>query len=149
MAGKTGGNIEALKKENPNLQTYLRGPGDKIPDWGVLEKSIYGVDVARQMMRIAVMNLVLHDVAGAKIKRGNPLSEISGLTDEDVHRKYKVILSNPPFAGKLPKESIRSDLPSNARKSELLFLFSCGNHWRRRLRGGGPMVYFRVIWPPR
>jgi type I restriction enzyme M protein len=119
---KRGGDIEALKKENPNLQTYLRGLGDKIPDWGVLEKSIYGVDVARQMMRIAVMNLVLHDVAEAKIKRGNPLSEISGLTDEDVHRKYKVILSNPPFAGTLPKESIRSDLPSNARKSELLFL---------------------------
>jgi type I restriction enzyme M protein len=33
-----------------------------------------------------------------------------------------VILSNPPFAGVLPKESIRKDLPTNSKKSELLFL---------------------------
>lgn len=32
------------------------------------------------------------------------------------------ILSNPPFAGVLPKESIRKDLPTNSKKSELLFL---------------------------
>jgi len=37
-------------------------------------------------------------------------------------RRYKVILSNPPFAGVLPKESIRKDLPTNSKKSELLFL---------------------------
>ena len=32
------------------------------------------------------------------------------------------MLANPPFAGMLPKESIRSDLPTNSKKSELLFL---------------------------
>ena len=37
-------------------------------------------------------------------------------------RKYKVILSNPPFAGVLPQESIRKDLPTNSKLSELLFL---------------------------
>jgi type I restriction enzyme M protein len=39
-----------------------------------------------------------------------------------LNRRYKVILSNPPFAGVLPKESIRKDLPTNSKKSELLFL---------------------------
>jgi type I restriction enzyme M protein len=39
-----------------------------------------------------------------------------------MQRKYKIILSNPPFAGVLPKESIRKDLPKNTKKSELLFL---------------------------
>lgn len=47
---------------------------------------------------------------------------MGGLSEDDLARKYKVILSNPPFAGVLPKESIRKDLPTNSKKSELLFL---------------------------
>jgi type I restriction enzyme M protein len=73
------------------------------------------------MMRISMMNLVLHGIRGARLKRANVLSEMGGLTEDDLHRRYKVILSNPPFAGQIPKESIRSDLPTSSKKSELLF----------------------------
>jgi len=118
----TGKTIEELKEANPCLQTYLRGPGEKLPDWGVLESSIFGVDVSRQLMRISMMNLVLHGLQNANVKRGNTLSEYGGLTEEDLRRKYKVILSNPPFAGTIPKDSMRSDLPTNSKKSELLFM---------------------------
>ena len=104
------------------LQTYRKGPGEKIPDWELLERSIYGIDVSRQMMRIAMMNLVLHGIRKANVKRANTLSDMGGLTEDDLNRRYKVILSNPPFAGVLPKESIRKDLPTNSKKSELLFL---------------------------
>lgn len=114
--------IEDLKKEIPNLQTYKKGSGELISNWDKLEKSIYGVDVSRQIMRIAVMNAVLHGIPNANIKRANTLSKVQGLTEDDIHRQYKVILSNPPFAGKLPTESIRDDLPTNSKKSELLFL---------------------------
>lgn len=114
--------IEAAKKEIATLQTYRKGPGEKIPDWGLLERSIYGIDVSRQMMRIAMMNLVLHGIRQANVKRANTLSDMGGLTEDDLTRKYKIILSNPPFAGVLPKESIRKDLPTNSKKSELLFL---------------------------
>jgi type I restriction enzyme M protein len=69
-----------------------------------------------------MMNLVLHGIRNARVKRANTLSELGGLTEDDLARKYKVILSNPPFAGVLPKESIRKDLPTNSKKSELLFL---------------------------
>ena len=102
--------------------TYKKGNGDMVPDWGILEASIYGVDVSRQIMRIATMNMVLHGLMKANVKRGNTLSEMGGLTEEDLYRQYKVILSNPPFAGVLPKESIRENLPKNTKKSELLFL---------------------------
>ncbi|OPY84400.1 MAG: putative type I restriction enzymeP M protein [Syntrophorhabdus sp. PtaU1.Bin153] len=74
------------------------------------------------MMRIAMMNLVLHGIRQANVKRANTLSDMGGLTEDDLNRRYKVILSNPPFAGVLPKESIRKDLPTNSKKSELLFL---------------------------
>ncbi len=114
--------LEQAKKEIPNLQTYRKGPGERIPDWGRLEASIYGTDVSRQMMRISVMNLVLHGIRKARLKRANVLSEMSGLTEDDLNRRYKVILSNPPFAGQVPQESIRADLPTKSKKSELLFL---------------------------
>lgn len=117
-----GQSIEEAKKEIPTLQTYRKGPGEKIPNWELLEKSIYGIDVSRQMMRIAMMNLVLHGIRHAAVKRANTLSDMGGLTEDDLNRRYKVILSNPPFAGVLPKESIRKDLPTNSKKSELLFL---------------------------
>jgi type I restriction enzyme M protein len=111
-----------MKKDIPNLQTYRKGNGDKIPNWELLEGSLFGIDVSRQMMRIATMNMVLHGVPKSNIKRANTLSDLGGLSDEDLKRKYKVILSNPPFAGVLPQDSIRKDLPTNSKKSELLFL---------------------------
>ncbi len=117
-----GQTLDEAKKAIPTLQTYRKGPGEKIPDWGILEQSIFGIDVSRQMMRIAMMNLVLHGIRHAMVKRANTLSDMGGLTEDDLARKYKVILSNPPFAGQLPKESIRKDLPTNSKKSELLFL---------------------------
>jgi type I restriction enzyme M protein len=114
--------IEEAKRAIPTLQTYRKGPGEKVPNWELLERSIYGIDVSRQMMRIGMMNLVLHGIRKANVKRANTLSDMGGLTEEDLNRRYKVILSNPPFAGVLPKESIRKDLPTNSKKSELLFL---------------------------
>jgi type I restriction enzyme M protein len=119
---RKGLTLEEAKEQMPNLQTYRKGAGEKIPDWGVLEASIHGTDVSRQMMRISMMNLVLHGIGKARLKRANVLSEMGGLTEDDLSRKYKVILSNPPFAGMLPKDSIRHDLPTNSKKSELLFL---------------------------
>ncbi|MDE2888638.1 MAG: class I SAM-dependent DNA methyltransferase [Gemmatimonadota bacterium] len=117
-----GQTLDQVKKEMPRLQTYRKGAGEKIPDWSLFEASIYGTDVSRQMMRISMMNLVLHGIRRANLKRGNVLSEMSGLTEEDLNRRYRVILSNPPFAGQIPSESIRQDLPSKSRKSELRFL---------------------------
>jgi type I restriction enzyme M protein len=114
--------LAQAKKQIPNLQTYRKGAGEKIPDWAVLEHSIYGIEVSRQMMRISMMNLVLHGIRNAHVKRANALSELGGLSDDDLNRKYKVILSNPPFAGMLPTDSIRKDLPTQSKKSELLFL---------------------------
>ncbi|MDD5198390.1 MAG: class I SAM-dependent DNA methyltransferase [Terrimicrobiaceae bacterium] len=119
---KKGLTLEQARTQMPRLQTWRKGAGEKIPDWELLERSIFGIEVSRQMMRISMMNLVLHGIRNAHVKRANALSEMGGLTDEDLRRRYRVILSNPPFAGVLPKESIRKDLPTQSKKSELLFL---------------------------
>jgi type I restriction enzyme M protein len=119
---KKGLTLAQARAQMPALQTWRKGAGEKIPDWELLERSIFGIEVSRQMMRISMMNLVLHGIRNAHVKRANALSEMGGLTDEDLRRRYKVVLSNPPFAGVLPKESIRKDLPTQSKKSELLFL---------------------------
>lgn len=119
---KRGQTLAEAQQAIPRLQTYRKGMGDKLPSWEILEQSIYGYDVSRQMMRIAMMNLVLHNIPNARLKRANVLSDQGGLTEDDLHRRYKVMLANPPFAGQLPKDSIRGDLPTNSKKSELLFL---------------------------
>ena len=119
---KEGVSLEEAKARNAALQTYRKGPGDLLPDWGQLEASLFGHDVSSKMVRIARMNLVLHGFPRAKLRRANTLSDVGGLTEDDLARRYKVILSNPPFAGMLPRDSIRSDLPTNSKKSELLFL---------------------------
>ena len=119
---KRGQTIAEAKAAIPNLQTWRKGAGEKIPNWAVLEQSIYGWEVSRQMMRVSMMNLVLHGIRAAHVKRANALSKMGGLTDEDLRRKYRVVLSNPPFAGVLPKESIRGDLATTSKKSEILFL---------------------------
>ena len=119
---KRGQTLEEAKAEFPNLQTYVKGAGEKLPDWKRLEDSVFGYDVSRSMMRISMMNLVLHGIGHAQVKRANVLSEHGGLSEADIDRKYNVVLANPPFAGTLPQESIRADLPTKAKKSELLFL---------------------------
>lgn len=119
---KKGKTLAELKAEMPRLQTYRKGAGEKIPDWSLLEASVFGTDVSRQMVRISMMNLVLHGIRHARLKRANSLSDMGGLTEDDLRRRYKVILANPPFAGQLPKDSIRADLPTHSKKSELLFL---------------------------
>ncbi len=117
-----GQTLQEVRKEIPNLQTYHRGAGERIPDWARLEASLFGHDVSRQILRIATMNLVLHGLPAARLKRANTLSETGGLNEDDLCRRYKIILSNPPFTGVLPKASIRKDLPTSSRRCELLFL---------------------------
>jgi type I restriction enzyme M protein len=116
--------VTAATNEFPNLQTYPRGIGDRLPkdDWKKLEASLFGHDVSSQMIRVALMNLVLHGVPKAKLRRANSLAETGGLTEDDKIRRYQVILANPPLAGLMSTDSIRADLPTNSHKSELLFL---------------------------
>ena len=96
--------MASLVKDEPQVAEYFRDAVLEIVDPNVLK------------------HLVLNGIRRASLKRANVLSEMSGLAEDDMNRRYAVILSNPPFAGQIPTESIRRDLPSKSRKSELLFL---------------------------
>lgn len=115
--------IEELRRDVPNLQTYRRGLGDKIPNWNSLENSIFGADISRSMMRIAMINLALHGIRHVRIKRADSVTEMERLNEENAERRYKVILSNPPFGGLVRmKDSIGRRVPSKSKRVELRFL---------------------------
>jgi len=98
---------------------------DKITDkkhWAFLrEKSFFGYDFDTTMVRIALMNMVLHGITNPNIRYADTLSK--GFTERS---QYDIILANPPFKGNVDRSDIAQDLSvagaSKKPKTELLFL---------------------------
>lgn len=110
-----------------------RGPGDKLSprQWEFLNnKTFYGQDVDPDMVRIAVMNLFLHGIENSNIKRKDT---VAGTETEDDLRQFDLILTNPPFAGKIDKERIKKSLPVKSTDTTILFL----GHITDSLKQGG------------
>ena len=110
------------KQEMPNLQTYQKGIGDKIPDWN-LAGAVY-----LRLRRISPDDAHFHDEPGAhgirnaRLKRANVLSEQGELTDDDLGRRYQVMLANSALCRTATERLHPRDLPTKSKKSELLFL---------------------------
>lgn len=86
------------------------------------EHAFTGFDNDPNMVKIAILNLYLHQLQKARVEMRNPLT--TGFGGSYPGQTYEVILANPPFAGKVQDESILSDLNHklNTRATELLFL---------------------------
>lgn len=111
-------------KDNQQLDEngLVRGTlGDKLTDkrlWTQLkEKTFFGYDFDSTMVRIGLMNLILHGIASPNIERRDTLSK---KYNED--NKYDVILANPPFKGSIDKGDINENLALKTTKTELLFV---------------------------
>ncbi len=98
---------------------------DKIVEkkhWNFLkEKAFFGYDFDTTMVRIGLMNMVLHGITNPKIRYADTLSK-----SFKERQLYDVILANPPFKGSVDKSDIAEDLTvtgaSKKPKTELLFL---------------------------
>lgn len=98
------------------------GYGDKLnkEQWKFLtEKTFHGYDVDPEMVRLALMNLILHGIEGAHILRKDT---VAGAEDEKDLRRFDIVLTNPPFAGKVDRERIKPTLPVKSNKTQILFL---------------------------
>lgn len=106
--------------------------GDQLTDprqWEVLrEKTFYGFDFDTTMVRIGLMNLLLHGVDRPNLAYMDTLSKRFTETD-----RYDVVLANPPFKGSIDKGDINEDLRLRTTKTELLFV----NRIINLLRVGG------------
>jgi type I restriction enzyme M protein len=91
------------------------------PQWDFLEKRAFvGFDNDANMVKIAILNLYLHHLERAQVELRNPLTTSPG--GHYPGPGYDVILANPPFAGRVQRESILPDLDLDTRDTELLFL---------------------------
>lgn len=95
--------------------------GDKLTDqrlWEQLrENTFFGYDFDTTMVRIGLMNLMLHGITHPNIERKDTLSK---KYNED--NQYDVILANPPFKGSIDKGDINETLSLKTTKTELLFV---------------------------
>jgi type I restriction enzyme M protein len=95
--------------------------GDKLTDerqWKHLkEKTFYGYDMDESMVRIGLMNLMMHGISSPNIEQKDTLSK-----RYDENNYYDVIMANPPFKGSIDKGDINESLSLPTTKTELLFI---------------------------
>ena len=95
--------------------------GDNLTDerqWQHLkDKTFYGYDMDESMVRIGLMNLMMHGISSPNIEQKDTLSK---KYDEDNH--FDVIMANPPFKGSIDKGDINESLSLPTTKTELLFI---------------------------
>lgn len=116
-----------ILRQNTKSADLKRGITDggqlKPAQWKFLEEQAFtGFDNDANMVKIAILNLYLHQLEKARVSMLNPLT--TGFGGAYPGRQFDIILANPPFAGKVQDESILADLnyKLNTRATELLFL---------------------------
>jgi type I restriction enzyme M protein len=96
--------------------------GDKISDPRVWEKiknnTFFGFDFDTTMVRVGLMNLMLHGIDNPQINYMDTLSK--KYTESE---RYTLILANPPFKGSIDRQDKNTDLlKAETFKTELLFV---------------------------
>jgi len=110
---------------NKYMKVY---PGDQLFDHQdhIQNKLLTGFDFDSTMLRIAAMNLLLHNIDNPQIHNQDSLSgTFLDKFPEFAKNYFTVILTNPPFKGSLDNESVEPSLVGKVKtkKTELLFNF--------------------------
>lgn len=86
--------------------------------WDILRKeTFYGFDFEITMVRISLMNMILHGITEPHIQKMDTLSK-----HFDQKPIYDIVLANPPFAGNIDKSEINDAFKIETTATELLFL---------------------------
>jgi len=98
----------------------------------ILQQSLYGYDIDATMVRLGLMNLMMHGIDEPNIDYTDTLSK--SYNEEAV---YDLVLANPPFTGSIDKGDINEALHLKTTKTELLFV---ENIYRLLKKGGSACV---------
>ncbi|HBC5609542.1 TPA: N-6 DNA methylase [Salmonella enterica subsp. salamae serovar 51:c:-] len=98
----------------------------------VLQESLYGYDIDATMVRLGLMNLMMHGIDEPNIDYQDTLSK--SYNEESA---YDIVLANPPFTGSIDKGDINEALQLATTKTELLFV---ENIYRLLKKGGTACV---------
>jgi type I restriction enzyme M protein len=83
----------------------------------ILSKSLHGYDIDQTMVRLGLMNLMMHGIDSPQIDYKDTLSK-----SYVENAQYKIVLANPPFTGNIDKGDINEELALKTTKTELLFI---------------------------
>lgn len=83
----------------------------------ILEQSFWGFDIDVTMVRLGLMNLMMHGIDNPNIDYKDSLSKSYNEAGQ-----YDIVLANPPFTGKIDRGDVNPSLRIDSPASELLFL---------------------------
>lgn len=98
----------------------------------ILASSLWGYDIDQTMVRLGLMNLMMHGIDEPHIDYKDTLSK--SYTEE---AEYDIVMANPPFTGSIDKGDINEHLQLATTKTELLFV---ENIYRVLKKGGTACV---------
>lgn len=98
----------------------------------LLQESLYGYEIDATMVRLGLMNLMMHGIDEPHIDYQDTLSK--SYSEET---KYDIVLANPPFTGSIDRGDINENLKLSTTKTELLFV---ENIYRLLKKGGTACV---------
>lgn len=98
----------------------------------ILSNSLWGYDIDQTMVRLGLMNLMMHGIDEPHIDYKDTLSK--SYTEE---AEYDIVMANPPFTGSIDKGDINEHLQLATTKTELLFV---ENIYRLLKKGGTACV---------
>lgn len=94
----------------------------------ILQSTLQGYDIDSTMVRLGLMNLMMHGIAEPMIDYKDTLSKSYNEEGE-----YDIVMANPPFTGSIDKGDINENLQLATTKTELLFV---ENIFRLLKKGG-------------
>lgn len=109
---------EFIKKDEEGNEYNFKA--DKLTDKQIemLKKEvIYGFDIDQTMVRISLMNLMMHGIINPNIKQIDTLSK--RYTEMG---SYDLVLANPPFKGSIDESEKSDNFRISTKKTEILFL---------------------------
>ncbi len=94
----------------------------------LLTSSLWGYDIDATMVRLGLMNLMMHGIDEPHIDYQDTLSK-----SYKEEAEYDIVMANPPFTGSIDKGDINENLQLATTKTELLFV---ENIYRLLKKGG-------------
>ncbi len=107
-------------KKEPDEDGFIRSSRSALLTEDVKEilgKSLHGYDIDQTMVRLGLMNLMMHGIDSPQIDYKDTLSK-----SYIENAQYKIVLANPPFTGNIDKGDINEELALKTTKTELLFI---------------------------
>lgn len=106
----------------PDENGFMRGTlADKLVDENMkdllAQNTFFGFDIDPTMIRIGLMNLMMHGITQPKIDYKDTLSK-----NYNEDNAYQIVLANPPFTGNIDKGDLNETFTLSTTKSELLFV---------------------------